>query len=132
MLASILALAHGAAVAVVLLVNIPWWLQGAAAACLILNLFVVVRGQALLLGPESVVAIEIHSDNTFSGQSRSGKWTEYAVMGNSYVAPYLTVINLQHSRSDAKKRITILPDTMDAEDFRKLRVWLRWKEDAAG
>ena len=130
MLAAFLALAHGAAVAVVLLVPIPWWLQCASAACLVLNLFVVVHRHALLLGAKSVVAIEIDSDNTFSGQSKRGTWTEYAVLGNSYVAPNLTVINLQHTRSDAKKRITILPDSMNADDFRKLRVWLKWKEDA--
>ena len=129
-LAAFLALAHGAAVAVLLLVPIPWWLQWASAACVVLGLFVVVHRQALLLGAESIVAIEIGSDNTFSGQSRRGKWTEYAVLGNSYVAPYLTVINLQHTRSHAKKRMTILPDSLNAGDFRKLRVWLKWKEDA--
>ena len=31
--------------------------------------------------------------------------------------------------SHALKRIVILPDSLDAEDFRKLRVWLRWKEE---
>lgn len=128
LLAVILALAHGAAIAIVLLVSIPLWVQLFAAAILAVHLVVVVRRQALLLTPHSAVAIQISSDNKLSVQTRHGEWSEYAVLGNTYVAPYLTVLNLRHIDSRASRRVTILPDSLDAEDFRKLRVWLRWNE----
>ena len=128
-LVAVLALAHSAAIAVMLLVGIPWWVQAIAVAGLTVHLLAVVRRQALLLTPDAAVAIEIHSDNTLSVQARRGAWSEYAVVGGTYVAPYLTVMNLRQTDSHALKRIVILPDSLDAEDFRKLRVWLRWKEE---
>jgi toxin CptA len=128
LLVVILALAHGAAIAVVLLVSIPLWVKLSAAAGLTVHLFVVVRRQALLLTPDSAVAIQIGSDNVLSVQARHGEWSEYAVLGDTYVTWYLTVMNLRQAESHAVKRVAILPDSVDAEDFRKLRVWLRWNE----
>ena len=131
LLVTLLTLAHGAALAIVLFVNIPFWVTLVAAAGLAVHLLVVVRRQALLLVPDAAVAIEIRSDDTLAVQARSGAWSEYAVLADTYVAPYLTVLNLRQTDSHAVKRITLLPDSLDAEDFRKLRVWLRWKEARA-
>ena len=128
LLATLLALAHGAAIAIILFVSIPPWVQAIAVTCLVVQLIFVVRRYALLLAPDSPVAIEIHSDNTISGQARRGKWSEYAVLGDSYVTAFLTVLNLRGAESHAVKRVVILPDSMDAEEFRRLRVWLRWRE----
>ena len=79
-----------------------------------------------------MVAIEITSDNQLSIQTRTGEWRECDVLGNTYAMPYLTVLNLRQSGSRAIKRIVILRDSLHADDFRKLRVWLRWKEDNSG
>jgi len=51
------------------------------------------------------------------------------VRGDTYVLWFLTVLNL--GRSDGGRRISllILPDGIDTDDFRRLRVWLRWKAD---
>ena len=131
LLAALLALAHSAAIASVLLTGIPPWVQVVAAAGLTLNLIVCIWRQALMRGANSAVAIEIRSDNTLAVQARHGAWREYAVLGNTYVSPYLTVLNLQQADAKVIKRIALLPDSLDAEDFRKLRVWLRWKEARA-
>ena len=128
LLVAILALAHGAAIAIVLLVSIPLWAKPIAAAGLTVHLFVVARRQALLLTPDSAVAIEISSDNKLSVKARHGEWSEYAVLGDTYVTSYLTVMNLKHTDTHEGKRVAILPDSVGAEDFRKLRVWLRWNE----
>ena len=54
-LVAVLALAHGAAIAVMLLVGIPWWVQAIAVAGLTVHLLAVVRRQALLLTPDAAV-----------------------------------------------------------------------------
>jgi len=131
LLAALLALVHGAAIAIVLLVNIPPWAAVVAAAGLAVNLFVAVRQHALLQTPNSAVAIEIGNDDKLGIQSRRGEWSEYAVLGNTYVTAYLTVLNLRQTDTRAVRRIALFPDSLDAEDFRKLRVWLRWKEARA-
>jgi toxin CptA len=129
LLAVIMALAHGAAIAVVVLVDIPVPVKAVAAAGLAGYWLVIVRRQSLLLTADSAVAIEISSDGNFSIQTRRGEWSECEVLGSTYVTPWLTVLNLRESEDRASRRIVILPDSVDAEDFRKLRLWLRWKED---
>lgn len=128
LLAGILLLAHGAAIAMVLLVNFPLWLNLIATALLIVNLTMVVRLYALLLAPGAAVAIEISSDNNLGIQTRALEWCDYDVLGSTYVMPYLAILNLRQCESHATKWIALLPDSLHAEDFRKLRVWLRWKE----
>jgi toxin CptA len=67
------------------------------------------------------------------------------ILGSSFVAPYLTVLELRPLEPSAgssgtgirewwRKRwkhrprsVVILPDAIDAEAFRQLRVLLRWK-----
>ena len=128
-LAGVLTIAHGAAVAVVLLVGIPLWAEIAGTAVLLVHLPIVLRQHALLLAAGAVVSIEVGSDNKISVQTRSGEWGEYEVAGGTYVMPYLAVLNLRQSDGRSVKRISILPDTLHADDFRQLRVWLRWKDD---
>ena len=128
LLAGILTLAHGAAIALVILVSVPLWAKIVAAVVLLVHLTIVLRQYALQLAAGAAVAIEISSDNHFSIQTRSSEWHEYEVLGSTYVMPYLTVLNLRQSDSRAITRIALLPDSLHAEDFRRLRVWLRWKE----
>jgi toxin CptA len=113
-----------------MLVSIPIWAKVVAAVALLAHLPIVLRQHALLSAPGATVAIEIGSDNIVSIQTRSAEWREYGVLGSCYVMPYLTVLNLRHSEGRATKRVALLPDSLHAEDFRKLRVWLRWKEDS--
>ena len=126
-LAAILILAHGAAITVVALVGMQQWLQLLAIAALLANLAYVVARAALLRGSSAVVALEVTSDNALSIQTRSGEWIECEVLGSTYVVSFLTVLNLREIEKGSVRHIMILPDSMDAEDFRRLRVWLRWK-----
>ena len=126
-LAAILILAHGAAITVVALVGMQQWLQLIVIAALLANLAYVVMRVALLRALNSAVALEVTSDNALSIQTRSGEWIECEVLGSTYVVSFLTVLNLRELEKVAVRHIMILPDSMDAEDFRRLRVWLRWK-----
>ncbi len=128
-LAAILVLAHGAAMALVALAGMPLWLESIALAALVANLVFDVRQSALLRAPDALVALEITSDNQFSIQKRRGEWIACEVLGSTYVASFLTILNLKATDSGRTTRAVILPDSLDAEDFRKLRVWLRWKRD---
>ena len=53
------------------------------------------------------------------------------VQANTVVTGYLTVLNCQLKEATFRQKIfalhvIILPDAVDAEDYRQLRVWLRW------
>lgn len=126
-LAAILAAAHGAAIAVIALVSVPPWLQVIVIAALAASLVFEIRKTALLRAPDAVVALEIASDDALSIQTRRGGWIECDVLGSTYVIYFLAIVNLKEQGSGRVRRAVILPDSIDAEDFRKLRVWLRWK-----
>lgn len=122
-----LLLAHGAAIAMVLVVSMPLWLKPIAVAALVINLGLEIWRNALMRDADAVVAIGIAADNALSIQTRRGDWVECAVRGDTYVASFLVVLNLRRLDNEHRKSVVILPDAIDAEDFRKLRVWLRWK-----
>ncbi|MEO8442027.1 MAG: protein YgfX [Betaproteobacteria bacterium] len=131
LLAAIVLLAHAAAIAVVLIVELPQWLKVVAIALLFAQCVAVVRRQAFLMGATAATAIEITSDHRINVETRAAGWCEYEVLGSTYVTPYLTVLNLRQSDTRVARHVLLLPDSLNADDFRKLRVWLRWKEDSA-
>jgi toxin CptA len=45
---------------------------------------------------------------------------------DSLVTPYLTVLNVLPQGARFSRSVVILPDSLDAESFRQLRVWLKW------
>jgi toxin CptA len=128
-LAAILVFVHGAAIAMVVLAGMAPWLVVIAIAALAASLVFNVRQTALLRAPDAVIGFEITADDRFSIQTRRGDWILCEVLASTYVTSLLTILNLKAMDSGRNTRAVILPDSLDAEDFRKLRVWLRWKRD---
>ena len=126
-LAAILVIAHGAAIAAVALAGMPLWLQLIAIAALAASLMFEISHTVLLRAPDAVVALEIAADDALSIQTRRGDWIRCEVLGSTYVTYFLAILNLKEQGSGRVKRAVILPDSIDGEDFRRLRVWLRWK-----
>lgn len=126
-LAAVLLIAHGAAIALIVVVSIPQWLGLVAATALILSCLVSVRRTGLLLAPASTISIEISSDDVLTVQTRRGEWIECEVLASTYVASFLTVLNLREVERERIRHVVVLSDSIDAENFRNLRVWLRWK-----
>jgi toxin CptA len=48
------------------------------------------------------------------------------ISGDSFVTPYLTVLNLKPEGARFAHALVILPDSLEAESFRRLRVRLKW------
>ena len=113
----------------VVLAGMPLWLDLIAIAALVANLVFVARQTALLRAPDAVLGLEITSDDKLSIQTRRGGWIECEALGSTYVISFLTILNLKGIDSGRTMRAVILPDSLDADDFRKLRVWLRWKRE---
>ena len=88
---------------------------------------------ALLWLPWSYKAIHIDHKNQLRLTQKSGKQFEMHVLANTVVTAYLTVLNGQLKEATLlqkliAKHLIILPDAVDAEDYRQLRVWLRWSK----
>jgi toxin CptA len=121
---------HGAAFALIAATGIPLWAGAIVAVILCTHLVFCIRRHALLLGSDAVIAIDTGSGNVLSAETRSGEWREYEILGGTYVMPFLTILQLRHTESGAVRRIVLLPDSLPTEDFRRLRVRLRWQEHA--
>ncbi len=57
---------------------------------------------------------------------RSGRHLSCRVSPDSWVTPYLIVLNVILSDQRGRRSLMILPDAMGEESFRRLRVALRW------
>ncbi len=85
----------------------------------------------LLLLPWSCLALNINSNNQVQLTYRNGKVLPVDICRDSVVTPYLTVVNCKMHDASLLSRLfaphlVIMPDMLDTEDYRQLRVWLRW------
>lgn len=126
-LAVILVLAHMVAAGLLWPLALPWNITVIIVVTLIASLFYYLRKDAMLTAQNAVVVLTLPDEMTCVLTMRSGESIACSIQGNSFVAPYLTVINLKPSQKFFTHSVVILPDGIDAEEFRRLRVWLRWR-----
>lgn len=86
---------------------------------------------ALLMLPWSCVALNVNSHNQLTLVLASGRQLLAQVCPDSVVTPYFTVMNCKVKDAPFWVRVlapklVIVPDMLDAEAYRQLRVWLRW------
>ena len=132
-LASMLSLAHLSAGALLWPLMLPIAVKLAAIAALAFSLAIYLRHYALRTSPGSITSLALADDMTCTLQTRRGQRIPCALLGSSFVATYLTVLELK-PQAPAKwwhklgaYSVVILPDAIDSEEFRRLRVLLRWK-----
>jgi toxin CptA len=125
-LALLLCLAHAAAAAAVLVIDLPLWLSIVLLLIIGTSCGVYLPGRALLRGGGAIVGLEINDDGALSYQMRGGEWREGMLLGSSFVSPYLTILNIRTEQKFLARHVVIMPDCVDAEDFRRLRVRLRY------
>jgi toxin CptA len=121
-----LSLSHLAAALCVLMVPMPLWLRTVLALALLSNLIYALGDQAWRRWPSSIVGLQFERDGLVIVQSRNGTVVEARVLGSSFVAPYLTIVFLKRERRWLSSAVVILPDAIEPDLFRQLRVWLKW------
>lgn len=143
-LAVMLSLAHFFAIGLLWPLMLPTAAKLAGSAALVLSLIFYLRHYALLHSPKSVLGLELSDDMTCTLELRRGERIACTLLGSSFVTPYLTVLELKPhklqeplqplvpiSRKSPRRfparSIVIMPDGIDIEKFRQLRVLLRWK-----
>ena len=119
--------AHFAAAACVLIVPISIWLQLFLCAMLVTSLGLYLAREAWRIRASSIVELQCDREGGAWIQTRRGETREARVLGSSFVAPYLTIILLKPNANWRVRTLLILPDAVEAELFRQLRVWLKWR-----
>lgn len=136
-LAVMLSFAHFTAIGLLWPLAIPVMMKLAGSAILAASLVFYIRYYALLTSPGSVRGLKLgldHADTmTCTLETRRGDVITCVPLGSSFVAPYLAVLELKLLGARRLKQrfrtrsVVILPDGIDVEEFRQLRVLLRWK-----
>ena len=126
----LLSAVHAIAIGLFLILPLPIWLKVAATLALCTSLVFYLRRNARLAAPNSIIALELEEDCTCAIETRSGGRVDCILLPTSYVSASLTILNVKASDELLARHVVILPDAINSEDFRKLRVFLRWKFQA--
>ncbi|WP_425433705.1 protein YgfX [Nitrosomonas marina] len=126
-MAALLVVTHCAAAIIVGLLSVTVEVKLAGLVAFIVSLCFYIRGEALQISGRSAVLLEFTDKVICKLKTKNGQSFEYKVSGSTFVSPYLTVLILRSRHSWSTQSIVILPDAIDSEEFRRLRVLLRWK-----
>jgi len=126
-LAAILTAGHGVVALIILFTDFALAARLAILAVLFASLIFELRTTALRLGANAVIAVRISAADIFSAQTRRHGWCECEVLGSTYVTAALTVLNLRMTGARRVRSVVLMRDSIAADDFRRLRLWLRWR-----
>jgi len=119
-----LALLHLLAAAAVLLAYLAVWVQAVL-------LIAVAASLGLHLRPRPSLEIRCEADGRLLLQ-KDGDWQVASLQPATMVTPWLSALQFRLGESRRTRTLAILPDSLPADDFRRLRVWLKWKAHVAG
>jgi len=86
-------------------------------------------GACLARGRRVPASLELREDGRAVWLTRRGGWRQGALGKNNFVSAILVILELK-SADKGRDWVVLLGDSASAEDFRRLRVWLRWRRSA--
>lgn len=131
-LAIALCVAHLAAAGLLWLVPMPPLGKGAFTLAISVSLVYFLARDAALHAANAIVALELKSGGGISFRTRDGRWADCELSRSSYVSPGLTIVNLRPLGKGRTRHVIFVPDNVDPRDFRRLRMWMRWKNGTGG
>ena len=96
----------------------PWYAAGFAVAASL--------GGCLMQWRRLPLLLELHDDGRASWRDREGKWHQGGLGRTNFVSTVLAVLELELG-GNGRKWVVLMGDSISPEDFRRLRVWLRWR-----
>jgi toxin CptA len=124
--------AHLAAAGLLWLVPIPDLGKGALTLAIAVSLVYLLARHATLHAANAIVALELKSGGGITFHTRDGERADCELSGSSYISPRLTVVNLQLRGKRRARHVILVPDNVNPRDFRRLRMWMRWKSESGG
>lgn len=122
--------AHGIGLAALMPLALPVWAKAGLALLVLFSLSYHWWRDAWLSAPSSGVALVLEGDQVLL-VTRGGGRLMGEILRDSLVTPCLTVLNILPQDARLTRSVVIFPDSLDAESFRQLRVWLKWGGQAA-
>jgi toxin CptA len=127
-LAALLVLIHLVALAALGTLTLALWIRLALAVALAAALARALRRHALLQGCDAIVEITCAADGRLSLEQRDGTCRDAEVLAGSTVHPLAVLLRVRVAGRRAARAVVVFPDSVEDDEFRRLRVWLRWKK----
>jgi toxin CptA len=102
------------------------WLLAGAMLVVVACLFVTLRDAKLKLA-HSCVSFRLGSENGITLMLRNGQSVTGTISPGSLVTPFLVLLNIKNSEH-GRRNLVLMPDCMKRDDYRRLRVVLRWNQ----
>ena len=124
-LAAMLVAVHGITLAALFPLALPGWAKAALAALMLFSMAYHLRRDAWLSAPSSGVALTLEGDRIVLATRGGEQWAGH-ILRDSFATPFLVVLNILPQGARLAHSVIVLPDSLDAESFRQLRVRLKW------
>lgn len=95
---------------------------------LMISMIYYLRKNALLSASDAIEMLVLSDEMSCQLTMHSGESYACDILEDSFVTPYLTVINLKLEGKFFPQSLVILTDSLEVEEFRQLRVWFRWNK----
>lgn len=122
-----LAFLHGTALLLVLAVPLPLWVHAAFGVGIVASAAHAVLNHAWHGLRSSIVGLEVSEDCRVEILDRGGALHPAELLPSSVVMPWLTLLNLRQAGRRWPRSLVIVPDRVDPDPYRRLRVMLRWR-----
>lgn len=76
--------------------------------------------------------LRLHEDGRLEWRAAAASWQSASVLAHSSVSPWGCLLAYRTEGQRRTRHALILPDSLAADDFRRLRVWLRWQAQVEG
>ena len=124
-LAGVLIAALNAAVVLLLSMSLPWWAKLAAIAALLISAVYYLRHDAYLSMQSSSVRLQMEAGQVTITRRNGHSWSGL-VLHDSFITPLMVILNVLPEDAYFSRSVIILPDSLDKDSFRQLRVLMKW------
>ncbi len=130
MLRAWLLLSHLLAISIVPFMSLPLWAGSISISVLLFSLWHSIRLHITLAHRDAVCGVEWFEAHDCQLQLSSGRETRARLMPQVFILPWLVIM---HFRCDSGRirHLVLLPDMLEQEVFRRLRVRLMIERDQA-
>jgi hypothetical protein len=120
-----------ATLGVVLSMTLPAWLQSALCVTIILWALGAFRVAALRRSTLAVTELRLMADRTVVACMGDGRLVAGHLRDATYVGAWVTCVVWRADGAHWSRAVLVVPDMLPREDFRRLRVMLRYARSAA-
>lgn len=117
----------------VMLVDLAWYWQIIMIVTLVCGAAYEISIHGLLNLPWSVMKLTVNAKHELHIVRKDGQRVSAQVEVSSVVTPYLTILQLRTVSAPGQEKVwrnrqtvIVLPENVEKEAYRQLRVWIRW------